>query len=130
MREVMYYVADDGTQFEDEGECREYEFAENARNCHYVLMNSSHRILNNAEPESYENCSFIFIPNVDAGNDLRNNWDEDIIGDYIPDVLNEYNPNPGLYAYDYDCEEWFHVGERISELQDMADEVMAVINGA
>lgn len=71
MREVMYYVADDGTQFED----------------------------------------------------------EDVIGEYIPDALNEYNPNPGLYAYDHDREKWFHVGERISELQDMADEVMAVING-
>ena len=34
----------------------------------------------------------------------------------------------GLYAYDHDREEWYHVGEKIAELQDMADQAMEVIN--
>lgn len=129
MQEIVIYRADDGTDFEDETECREYEFAGNTKDCQYSLLNSSFRILDHTIPNSYDYCSYIFVPNAQAMEDLSDNWDADLIGSYCPDFIC-YGALTGLYAYDHDREEWFHVGEKIAELQDIADRAMEVINGA
>ena len=127
MTEIVIYRADDGTDFEDETECREYEFAGNTKNCQYSLLNSCFRLLDHTIPNAYDYCSYIFVPNEQAMEDLSDNWDEDLIGSCCPDFVG-YGALPGLYAYDHDREEWFHVGEKIAELQDMADQALSVIN--
>lgn len=127
MTEIVIYRADDGTDFEDETECREYEFAGNTKDCQYSLLNSNFRLLDHTIPNSYDYCSYIFVPNEQAMEDLSDNWDEDLIGSVCPDFIG-YGALCGLYAYDHDREEWFHVGEKIAELQDMADQAMEVIN--
>jgi hypothetical protein len=127
MEEIVIYRAFDGKDFEDEDECREYEFAENAKGCEYSLLNSSFRLLDRTIPNSYDYCSYIFVPDEQAMEDLSDNWDEDLIGSCCPDFIG-YGALCGLYAYDHESEEWYHVGERIAALQDMADQAMEVIN--
>lgn len=129
MEEIVIYRAFDGKDFEDEDECREYEFAENTKGCQYSLLNSCFRLLDHTIPNSYDYCSYIFVPNEEAMENLSDNWDEDLIGSCCPDFVG-YGALCGLYAYDHDREEWFHVGEKIAELQDMADQAMNAINGA
>ena len=50
MQEIIIYRADDGTDFEDETECREYEFAGNTKDCQYSLLNSCFRLLDTPFP--------------------------------------------------------------------------------
>lgn len=131
MREVSYWEADDGTVFEDESECREYEWKQNVEDCTnlYTLLDSNREKLDPLEPGSYDDCYYIFVANEFARKKLQVIWDDDVIGVYAPDFLSGYNFTPGLWAFDDDRDEWYHLGEKIAELQDIADSCMAVVNG-
>lgn len=131
MREVTYYEADDGTQFKDECECLEYEWRLDveSKGHMYALLNSKRVLLDNNKTNSYDDCFFIFLKNSNSAKALCRVWNEDILGSYCPDFISDYaNATPGLWAYDEDNDSWYHVGVRISELQDMADECMEAIN--
>lgn len=128
MREELRYIADDGSVFEDESDCREYEFQQNTKNGKWTLLDCNKNILDNTNPRSYEECSFVYLPNSHAARELTEAWDEDTIGCYLPDFLNDWSVDTGLWAFDDSCDEWYHVGNRIAEYQDLADEVMEVIN--
>ena len=128
MREVIYYVADDGTQFEDESECREYEWQCGVKRADWTLLSDDNEILPNDDYHSYDNAHRIFIPTCDSADRLAEAWDDEIINTYCPEFLGYCGVTPGLWVYDDDRDEWYHVGERIAELQDMANEAMEVIN--
>lgn len=132
MREVSYWEADDGTVFEDESECLEYEWKQNveAISDQFILLDGRYKKLDPTDTASYDNCYFIFLMNEQAGRKLKNIWDCDVTSVYPPDFINTYKEiTPGLWAFDESCDEWYHLGERIAELQDMADECMETING-
>lgn len=128
MEKIVIYRAFDGTDFEDATECREYEFAENTKDCRYSLLDNHFQPLDLSLPGSYDSCFYIFVPDENAMEDLYDNWDDDLIGTYCPSCIS-YGAPTGLYAYNSDSEEWFHVGEKIAELQDLADHAMKAING-
>ena len=131
MREISFWEADDGTRFEFEDECAEYEWRlkvkkhENA----FYLLTPNHKILDNLEISSYEDCYYIFLKNSKSGTILRELWDDDhILGCSCPDFLCDWSVEPGLWVYEEDNDYWYHLGERIAELQDMADACMTAIN--
>ena len=131
MREVTYYEADDGTQFEDEYECLEYEWQLDveSKGHMYALLNHKCVLLDNNKTNSYDDCFFIFLKNNNSAKALCSIWNEDMIGSYCPDFIRDYtNVTPGLWAYDEDDDNWYHVGERIANLQNMADECMEAVN--
>lgn len=132
MTEIILYVADDGTQFEDEWDCRQYEWEQDTKDCKYALLDYRYNKLSNSEASSYDDCAFIFIPTAESAWDLLNNWDTDLINLDCPRFL-PYRASDtvqtGLWAWDEDKERWFHLGEKISELTKMAERAMSVING-
>ena len=128
MTEVTKYIADDGTEFDDEYDCLEYEFGQNVKDGEWTLLDNKFRILDNAERKSYEDCWYIFLPTGKVAEALMNAWDEDMIGNYTPRFLREYDFDSGLWAWDESEDDWYHVGDRISKYQALADRVMAEIN--
>ena len=133
MIEIIKYVADDGTEFDDEYDCREYEWQQSFdRTIQFVLLDGRRRRLDPIETSSYEDVWFIFIPNETAYHQLRRAWDGNWIDACSPNFLWDNIPKFGLWAYDEGINRddgWYHVGDYIQSFQTMADEVMAVING-
>lgn len=130
MTEITIYRADDGTDFEDESECIEYEWGSKASKVHFTLLSHNHRILPTDRRDSYNDCFYVFVPNNVALKELRQVWDGDVVDSYLPDAFSEWDAQPGLYVYDEIGDEWYHLGTRIAELQDVADTAMKAINGA
>lgn len=132
MTEITKYVADDGTEFDDEWDCQHYEWEQGTKDSKYVLLNFKYEKLSNSEASSYDDCAFIFIPTAESAWDLLNNWDTDLINLDCPHFL-PYRASDtvhtGLWAWDEDKERWFHLGEKLSELTKMAERAMSVING-
>ena len=131
MQEIIIYRADDGTDFEDECECIEYEWSSKAQKANFTLLTSDFKILPLDKRESYYDCNYVFIPDNTALKELRQVWDGDMVDVYLPDAFSEYEDvQPGLYVYDEDDENWFHLGARIDELTKIATKAMDAINGA
>lgn len=130
MREITRYEADDGTIFEDEEECLRYEFAADVEKHGklFTLLGSQYNVLDPTEPESYEDAYFIYLNNSQSAGKLYNIYGYDVVAACAPDFLNSWSVSSGLWAYDESCDEWYHVGERIAELQDMADQCMESVN--
>lgn len=132
MTEVTRYLADDGTEFEDEYDCRQYEWEQNVESADYVLLNHKYEKMPNNNPSSYDECAFIFIPTRQSAWDLLDNWNDALISIDVPHFL-PYRPSDevdtGLWAWDEDKERWYHLGNKIAELTTMAENVMNVING-
>lgn len=131
MREVSYWEADDGTRFEYEDECREYEWKqriEEVKN-RFSLLDIGKDKLDPCDTTIYDEVYFIYVPNRSSAKVLYDIWDDDITGVYPPSFLSNYDLTPGLWAFDETCDEWYHLGERIADLQDMANDCMETING-
>lgn len=128
MREVHLWVADDGSEFEDEEECLAYEAGQNAK----MLKGQVVLLAENFQPIPLDDLSewdaawYIFVKDLPALRALRNVWDWDLVGLYQPDFLN--GDTAGLFAYDGDHDGWYHLGTKLQELQSLADKVMGVVN--
>ena len=131
MREITIWDADDGTKFDDEYECAEYEFAQQVkkhRKC-FGLLGSQYNLLDPTKPGSYEDAYFIYLPNSESAEILRNLYSNDsVVSANVPDFLNDWSVDAGLWAYDDDDDNWYHLGGKIAELQDMADQCMETVN--
>ena len=128
MRELHLYVADDGTEFEDEQECLAYETEQSAKKLKgkVVLLNAGFKVIPLGTLADWDRAFFIFAKDVSALHELRDVWDCDLTGSYPPDFLN--GDTAGLFAYDEDYDNWYHMGTRIQEIQALADKAMSVIN--
>ena len=128
MRELHLYVAEDGTEFEDEEECLAYETAQSAKKLKgkVVLLNADFEVIPLDALEDWDRVYFIFVKDVSALHELRDVWDPDLTGLYPPDFLNE--DTAGLFAYDDDADNWYHMGTRLQGLQAIADKAMSIIN--
>lgn len=62
MREEIRWIAEDGTVFDDECECREYEWKESTASATFTLLSDRFRILPVDETKSYEDCWYIYLP--------------------------------------------------------------------
>lgn len=133
MQEITIYRADDGTDFEDEWDCQKYEWEQSCKDADYALLGDHFQILPNDETGSYEDAFFIFIPTQQSAFALSANWDTDMIEADCPSFLpwqGNQTIKLGLWAWDEDDENWFHLGTRIDELTQLANRAMDAINGA
>lgn len=132
MQEVTRYIADDGTEFEYEDDCLTYEWGMKTKDTGYILLGRNYEVLNNAESVSYEDCWYIFLPSEKSAQQIYGAWDYQVIGMEAPRFLwgcHYSSPNLGLWAYDETTENWYHVGDRMKELETMANKCMDAING-
>ena len=128
MTELHLYIADDGTKFEDEEECRLYEAGYRAENLkgQVVLLDENFRLLPLSDLSQWEDAWFIYAKDIQALRDLSDLWDWDLTGMKPPRFL--FADTPGLFAYDGTIDEWYHVGTRLQEIQSIADQAMKTIN--
>lgn len=128
MKELHLYIAEDGTEFEDEQECLAYEAAQSAKALKgkVVLLDRQFKSIPLDNLAEWENTFFIFAKDVSALHELRNVWDWDLTGLYPPDFL--FEDTAGLFAYDEDNDTWYHMGTRLQTLQTIADKAMKAIN--
>ena len=127
MTELHLYVADDGTEFEDEEECLLYEAGCRARGLKgVVLLDENFHPLPLSDLSQWENAWFIYAKDIQALRDLSDIWDWDLTGISPPRFL--FADTPGLFAYDGTIDEWYHMGTRLQEIQSVADRAMKAIN--
>ena len=127
MTELHLYVADDGTEFEDEEECLLYEAGCRAQGLKgVVLLDENFHPLPLSDLSQWENAWFIYAKDIQALRDLSDVWDRDLTGIRPPRFL--LADTPGLFAYDGTIDEWYHMGTRLQEIQSVADRAMKAIN--
>lgn len=133
MQEIIIYRADDGTDFEDEWDCKHYEWQQSCEKEEYTLLSHHFEILPLDDTDSYENAFFIFVPTQRSAFALSANWDTDMISADCPSFLpwrGDQTIELGLWAWDEDLEKWFHLGKKVDELTQLATKAMDAINGA
>ena len=131
MREEIRWIAEDGTIFDDEAECREYEWKESTASATFALLSDSFKILPVDNTGSYEDCWYIYLPTEKSVRQLVQCWNTDLISVGLPDpFLNIWDVDTGLWAYDTDDDSWYHLGNRLEGLQNIANACMDAINGA
>ena len=128
MRELHLYIAEDGTEFEDEQECLAYEAGQSAKTLKgkVVLLDADFKVIPLDNLAEWENTFFIFTKDVSALHELRDVWDWDLTGLCPPDLL--FEDTAGLFAYDEENDTWYHMGTRLQALQTIADKAMKTIN--
>ena len=128
MRELHLYIADDGTEFEDEEECRLYEAGYRAENLkgQIVLLDGGFCPIPLSDLSQWEDAWFIYAKDVQALRNLSDIWDWDLVGVSPPSFL--FADKPGLFTYDETIEEWYHIGTRLQGIQSIADRAMKTIN--
>ena len=128
MTELHLYVADDGTEFEDEEECLRHETGCRAQELkgQVALLDENFRLLPLSDLGQWENAWFIYAKDIQALRDLSDVWDWDLTGMKPPRFL--LADTPGLFAYDETMDEWYHMGTRLQEIQSVIDQAMETIN--
>ena len=128
MTELHLYIAEDGTEFEDEQECLAYETAQTAKTLKgkVALLDADFKVIPLDILEKWDRAYFIFVKDVSALHELRNVWDWDLTGLCPPGFL--FEDTAGLFAYDDDADAWYHMGTRLQGLQAIADKAMKIIN--
>ena len=127
MTEIHLYVADDGTEFEDEEKCLRHEAGCRAQELKgVVLLDENFYPLPLSDLSQWENAWFIYAKDIQALRDLSVTWDWDLVGISPPRFL--FADTPGLFAHDGIIDEWYHMGTRLQEIQSAADRAMETIN--
>lgn len=135
MTEITKYVADDGTEFDDEWDCRHYEWQQQFDGrAKFQMLGTYYERLDPMDAGSYEDAYFLFFPTHEAIQQCQEAWDCDMVDAYVPRFLNPARKHHteidcGLWAYDDTTEEWYHLGKRIEELTAIANKALEIING-
>lgn len=132
MTEITKYVADDGTEFDDEWDCKHYEWQQTFGNgVKFQMLDYAQDKLDPTSTQSYEDACFLFFPDHEAVLQCQEVWDCDMVDVYAPGFLTRRHTavDCGLWVYDDTTEDWYHLGQRIDELHKLADTCMSVING-
>lgn len=89
MTELHLYIAEDGTEFEDEQECLAYEAAQSAKTLKgkVVLLDADFKVIPLDNLADWERTFFIFTKDVSALHELRAVWDWDLTGMCPPSFL-------------------------------------------
>ena len=128
MTELHLYIAEDGTEFEDEQECLAYEAAQSAKTLKekFVLLYENFKVISLDNLADWERTFFIFTKDVSALHELREVCDWYLTGMCPPSFL--FEDKAGLFAYDEDKDDWYHMGTRLQEIQSTADKAMKTVN--
>ena len=128
MTELHLYVADDGTEFENEEDCLRHEAGCRAFELkgQVVLLDVRFCPIPLSDLGQWKDARFIYAKDVQALRALSDIWEWNLTGLCPPNFL--FENTAGLSAYDEDYDTWYHVGTRLQEIQSMADKAMSVIN--
>ena len=127
MTELHLYIAEDGTEFEDEEDCLRHEAGCRAQGLKgVVLLDENFRPLPLSDLSQWENAWFIYAKDIQALRDLSDVWDWDLTGISPPRFL--FADTPGLFAYDGTIDDWYHMGTRLQKIQSNADRAMKTVN--
>lgn len=137
MTEVVRYVADDGTEFEDEYDCRVHEATQELKaiDGEFFFLDEGKNPIKATDFGNWDEVQYIFLANNVVGKKLAELWDCEVVDAYPPDFLygsyrlGTNSAKAGLWAFDDRDDSWYHVGDKMAELQETADDCMAVING-
>lgn len=97
------YIANDGTQFEDGYECKEYEFNLLKKGADFVMFNQKAEMT-----DELEDCFFINIKNQQALDYLTNYGGYE--GYAVPTDI-------GSFYYSEDDNRWYNLKDKIDELE-------------
>ena len=109
MEKIVLYRSIDGIKFEDEEECREWEWRISHEPYSICLRDESFFPYDPETPEEVEvaldGATYIEVANVEG-------WDKDL--DWLMEYW-DFNSGgidrPGTYQYDWDDQEWFEVSQ-------------------
>lgn len=122
MREITKYIANDGTEFDNEDDCRYYEVTENMKTIKGVkfFFENGKEITDYSSLEDLLDSSY-FIKITD-----ENDFDkfEEIIsdefgGDYWADGWSSLRGETGLFYYDEDSIRWMSWDEQYDKLREI-----------
>jgi hypothetical protein len=131
MKEIITYTyeAFDGTIFEDEDECREYEMKEKVKTSSLTMLNYKWEALDNNKAISFEEAVALIV-----------NKQEDI--DFVKELAKEYGytcpwsrswsssnsiceEKLGVYVYDEDNDRWVNFDDKFAMIRDIYTKCLA-----
>ena len=131
MKEIITYTyeAFDGTIFEDEDECREYEIKEKVKTASFTMLDFKWEVLDNNKETSFEEAYALIV-----------NKQEDI--DFIKEIATEqgytcpwsrgWRREPaeceeklGVYVYDEDNDRWVNFDDKFAMIRDIYTKCLA-----
>ena len=122
MKEITKYIADDGTEFEDEDECLYYERTEKMKTVKGVKFFFE----NGKEISDYENLEdlldrtcFIRITDKEDFDKFEEILYEEFGGDYWADGWDSLRGETGLFYYDKDFTRWMSWDEQYDKLREI-----------
>jgi hypothetical protein len=124
MKEIVTYTyeAFDGTVFEDEDECREYEIKEKAKTLSLTMLDHKWNVLNNDKETSYE-CAFALIVNkkedIEFINELAREQGYSTPWSMAWGRKGECEEKLGVYVYDENHDRWVNFDEKFAEIKDI-----------
>lgn len=116
MTELTLYIADDGTEFDCEEDCREYECGQRLGEMNIMFYNADGEVIPKDRLE--HEWEHVFYVDIESHSDLeallnmvwRNDIDLPSV-DEIDDV--------GHWVYDEDNDRWFEIGQERERLDEM-----------
>jgi hypothetical protein len=128
MREIRYYVADDGERFNTERECVEYEQKSKLR-CHkdeFKIFDCNRRELNIDDECVTQDDVFYIIIKSPAAADVIGEWFEYYGAENPFDDCGGWRNAVGTWVYNDDFRSegsWYKVEKRLDELQSIIAEL-------
>lgn len=127
MRIEYTYIADDGTEFDNEEECREYENRQKMNFESVVLFDDTFHRLTEPTSGTFEAVWYMKILDGKKATDLID-WVNDQCGicmDGLPDKLKEGE----IYAWDNGYGTWYNPAELAKKYQDVVDAIEKAVAG-
>ena len=127
MKTVLYYLAVDGTRFEDEEECRDYEVKLQLKrhSKDFKLFNHEREEINlNTKYLVPDDVFYIIIKSIEGANTVGE-WFRDYGAESPFDECGEWLNAVGTWAYndDYSSQGWYKVEKKLDELENLLTEL-------
>jgi hypothetical protein len=126
MEKIITYVAFDGTQFDDEDECVEYEFLENAKEYTdgFTLYNEAREPIKvSFNADALDKICFIIIKEARVIPFLDDWMADNYFYETIGKVANRLNIESciGLWLWDYKEETWKHWETEMAKMRELGE---------
>lgn len=104
----VVYIADDGTEFNNEIECKSYEYESNIKNNTIIMLNKEGDKLDSSNDMNIEHCYYIKVKTNKDLEILQKIYD--YTGFTVPYEIGEF--------YYGENDSWYLIDNRIKELKD------------
>ena len=126
MKIVTTYVADDGTEFDNEEECREYENRQKMNFESVVLFDDTFYRLTEPTSGTFEAVWYMKILDGKKATDLIGRVDDQcgVCMSGLPDKFKDGE----IYAWDNDSGTWYDPGKEAQKFQDVVDAIEKAVS--